>query len=65
MILQQIFSSDPSLNYTGGVTGYFGLKTQAAVEAFQVKYGVVQPGLPGYGSVGPKTRAMLVQVYGA
>lgn len=63
-VLQQILMSDPSLNYTGGVTGYFGPKTMAAVEAFQIKYNIVQAGQPGYGNVGPLTRAKLVAVYG-
>ena len=49
-------------------TGYFGPLTQAAVEAFQAKYGVItsgSPGTTGYGLVGPKTRAMLVRVFGS
>jgi hypothetical protein len=64
-ILQQILSSDPSLNYSGGVTGYYGHATQAAVGTFQTNHGVVQPGQAGYGNVSTKTKAMLVQVYGA
>jgi peptidoglycan hydrolase-like protein with peptidoglycan-binding domain len=63
--LQTLLSSDPTLNFTGTVSGYFGLKTRAAVETFQVKYGVVAAGAAGYGSVGPKTRAELVTVYGS
>ncbi len=41
------------------VSGYFGSLTKAAVEKFQVKYGIAQAGDPGYGYVGPKTRAKL------
>ena len=64
-ILQQLLGADPSLNYTGGVTGYYGKSTQAAVEAFQVAHSVVKPGHAGYGSVGPKTRLALIAAYGA
>jgi peptidoglycan hydrolase-like protein with peptidoglycan-binding domain len=64
-ILQQILGSDASLNYTGGVTGYYGRVTHYAVEAFQIKYAVAKVGGSGYGTVGPKTKAALIAVYGA
>lgn len=38
---------------------HFGLKTLAAVQKFQVKYGISSPGQPGYGRVGPLTRSKL------
>ena len=40
--------------YSGEITGYFGLQTQAAVKRFQAKYGIEQ-----LGAVGPATRAKL------
>ena len=47
------------------VTGFFGPLTEKAVQAWQVKYGVVTSGTPettGYGAVGPGTRATFVKV---
>ncbi len=44
------------------ITGDYGSLTEAAVKAFQEKYGIVDYGSPsttGYGSVGPKTRVKL------
>lgn len=42
----------------GLVTGYFGLRTRAAVGRFQIKYGIVTSiNSPGYGNFGPLTRA--------
>jgi uncharacterized repeat protein (TIGR02543 family) len=44
----------------GLVTGYYGSLTQAAVQNYQAKNGVVSSGDPdstGYGNVGPKTEA--------
>ncbi|HNW96586.1 MAG TPA: peptidoglycan-binding domain-containing protein [Candidatus Paceibacterota bacterium] len=43
----------------GLVTGYFGNLTKLAVQRFQVKYDIAQPGNAGYGYVGPKTRAKM------
>ena len=37
--------------------GTFGALTRAAVMAFQAKNNIAQKGVPGYGNVGPKTRA--------
>ncbi|MHB8710610.1 MAG: beta strand repeat-containing protein [Minisyncoccota bacterium] len=45
-------------------TGYFGVLTRAAVEAFQVKYGIAGRGDAGYGIFGPKTRAKIGDVFG-
>jgi len=59
--LQQILTTEGLL--TGdSITGYFGPKTQAGVQAFQAKYGIVSSGDPlstGYGSTGPSTRKKL------
>lgn len=48
-------------------TGYFGVLTRAAVEAFQKKYGIVSSGTAastGFGALGPKTRAKIEDVFG-
>lgn len=43
----------------GRVTGYFGPLTKKAIQRFQTKYGIADEGDPGYGFVGPKTRAKI------
>ena len=51
----------------GLVTGYYGALTQAAVQNFQAKNGIVSSGTPdstGYGNVGPKTSDELDQLAG-
>lgn len=49
----------------GLVTGYFGSLTKAAVQRFQLKYGIVSGSNdPGYGVVGPKTRAKIKELLG-
>jgi len=49
----------------GLVTGYFGNLTKAAVGRFQLKNGVVTTARdPGYGYVGPKTRAKINSLLG-
>jgi peptidoglycan hydrolase-like protein with peptidoglycan-binding domain len=48
-------------------TGYFGLETREAVQAFQAAQGVVATGTPattGYGVVGAKTRAAIAEICG-
>ena len=45
-------------------TGYFGAVTKKAVQEFQVKHWIVAIDGPGYGRVGPKTRAKLNEIYG-
>ena len=45
---------DPSF-----ATGFFGSLTQAAVEKWQADNGVALPSNPGYGTVGPRTRAAI------
>jgi peptidoglycan hydrolase-like protein with peptidoglycan-binding domain len=54
--LQFVLSQDKEIYPTGLISGYFGSATKKAVEAFQVKYGIVKKGGEGYGEVGPKTR---------
>lgn len=62
--LQKLLASDTSVYPEGLVTGYFGPLTRKAVENFQVKYKVAKKGDPGFGTVGPLTRAALKKVYG-
>jgi len=55
--LQQFLVSQGLLS-EGNTTGFFGPLTQAAVQSFQAKQGIVTSGTPqttGYGSVGPRT----------
>ncbi len=57
-LLQQVLRNDGV--YAGGLmTGYYGSQTLAAVQKFQVKYGITKAGQAGYGRVGPATRAKL------
>ncbi len=66
MSLQQKLKMDSTIYPEGLTTGYFGPLTEAAVQKFQVKYGIVSEGTPettGYGLVGPKTRAKLNELY--
>ncbi len=44
-------------------TGYFGAVTKKAVQDFQLKYSITVVGNPGYGRVGPLTRAKLNQLF--
>lgn len=71
--LQQILNSSSDTQIaTSGVgspeneTTYFGSATKAALQKFQSKYGIISSGSPettGYGSLGPKTRAKLAEVF--
>lgn len=65
-VLQRILNSDTDTRVSaagagspGEETTYFGPATASAVKKFQVKHGIAGPGNPGYGYVGPKTRAKL------
>ncbi len=62
--LQEALKTDSSIYPEGTVTGYFGPATLRAVQKFQEKYEIAQSGGVGYGSVGPKTRAKLNELYG-
>ena len=54
--LQKVLEKDGELTMPSGAAyGYFG--TQQALEAFQIKYGIVTSGAAGYGVFGPKTQA--------
>src|SRR3989344_1773920 len=62
--LQQLLNSDldtriaaSGVGSPGQETEFFGSLSGQAVQKFQVKYGVANPGDAGYGLVGPKTRA--------
>jgi peptidoglycan hydrolase-like protein with peptidoglycan-binding domain len=60
--LQQFLATDPSTYPSGTASGYFGILTRAAVEAWQIKYGVVSSGTEvttGFGMVGPRTAAAI------
>ena len=63
--LQKALKTDSSVYPEGLVTGYFGSMTLKAVQKFQGKYGIASPGVPGYGNVGPATRAKLNALYGS
>jgi peptidoglycan hydrolase-like protein with peptidoglycan-binding domain len=45
--------------FTAKPTVYFGPLTLRALKLFQEKYNIVRAGQPGYGIMGPKTRAKL------
>ncbi|MEK7093247.1 MAG: peptidoglycan-binding protein [Patescibacteria group bacterium] len=63
--LQQILATDSEVYPNGTVSGYFGQLTREAVQKFQIKHGVVSSDKSvGYGSVGPKTRTKLQEVFG-
>ena len=62
--LQQLLAMDSNIYPEGIVSGYFGPKTLEAVKRFQIKYGIVSSDSEaGYGSVGPKTRAKLQEIF--
>ena len=73
--LQQLLNSDPDtrvaqsgVGSSGNETNYFGSLTEKALQKFQAKYGIVSSGTPdttGFGRLGPKTRAMLAEVFGS
>ncbi len=68
--LQQLLNADSDTRVSasgvgspGKETNTFGPLTANAVRKFQEKYGIAKPGDPGYGFVGPKTRAKIDQVF--
>ncbi|MBI2610692.1 peptidoglycan-binding protein [Candidatus Kaiserbacteria bacterium] len=63
--LQAFLAADPRIYPEGTISGYFGALTQAAVQRFQARAGIVSSGTPdttGYGSIGPMTRAVIAKV---
>ncbi len=72
--LQQLLNSDPDtaiaksgIGSLGKETTIFGSLTKEAVKKFQCKYKVACSGnenTTGYGSLGPKTRAKLAEIFG-
>ncbi len=68
--LQQLLNSDPDtqiaesgIGSPGNETEYFGTLTEKALQKFQVKYGIAKEGDPGYGYMGPKTRAKFQELF--
>ena len=57
--------ADEGVGSPGNETTMFGSLTEGAVQRFQVKYNIAKEGDSGYGTVGPMTRAMLQEVFGA
>lgn len=64
--LQRILNNDTATRIAsdgvgspGNETNMFGSLTEQAVGKFQIKYGIASPDDPGFGFVGPKTRAKL------
>ena len=61
---QILLATKPEIYPGGLVTGYFGFLTRKAVQAFQLKYGVVTSKFdPGFGYVGQKTRVKLREIF--
>ncbi len=59
--LQRFLISTGDYTYSG-VTGYFGLQTQLALQKWQARMGLMTGGSPttnGFGTVGPRTRALM------
>lgn len=68
--LQIILNSDPDTRISnsgagspGNESDSFGTLTEKAIQKFQEKYGIAKKGDEGYGSVGPKTRAKIAEVF--
>lgn len=60
--LQAFLATDRAVYPDAVVSGYFGPLTQAAVQRFQTKHGIVSNGSPdttGFGAVGPATRSTI------
>ncbi len=61
-LLQKLLSTDSTIYPEKLVTGTFGPATLKAVQKFQVANSLATAGSPGYGLVGPKTRAALLKL---
>lgn len=59
--LQEMLAGIGGVYPEATVSGFFGDATRKAVGRFQEKYGIAEPGGPGYGEAGPKTRAKLME----
>ncbi len=57
--LQELLKKDKAIYPEGIVNSMFGPATERAVKRFQTKNNIGNAGTPGYGGVGPKTRALL------
>ncbi len=63
--LQILLATKPEIYPEGLITDYFGPLTEKAVQTFQLNFGVVASSAdPGFGYVGPKTRAKLQEIFG-
>lgn len=65
--LQLLLAKDPTIYPEGNITGTFTPLTELTVRKFQRTYGLVSSGDPattGYGVVGPRTQAKLLEVFG-
>jgi len=60
--LQEFLARDSEIYPENLVTGYFGPLTEAAVQRFQLKHGIVTAGSAGYGWFGPRTTAKLLEL---
>ena len=61
--LQDILRYEGHFPANTSSTGYFGAITKTAVQKFQDKYKIAVATDPGYGRVGPRTRAKLNELY--
>ena len=69
LLLQKFLNTSPDTQVAasgvgspGHETTYFGPATAKAVGKFQIKYGLATASSPGFGYVGPKTRAKINQL---
>lgn len=60
--LQAFLAGDSTIYPERSITAYYGARTEAAVQRFQTRFGIVTSGTPdttGFGAVGPATRAAI------
>jgi peptidoglycan hydrolase-like protein with peptidoglycan-binding domain/chitodextrinase len=65
-VLQQLLTNE-GVYPQAIISGYYGALTEAAVQRFQAKYGIVSSGDPsstGYGAIGPRTRSKINSMLG-
>lgn len=65
IMLQTALYNDGDFEDSTKYNQRFGNLTQAAVQKFQVKYGIADSTTPGYGRCGPKTIKKLNELYGS